>query len=51
YLLSKLDGDVVEDLFMTPLANGEEASRLLQGDETCLFLPSAQHTFGRVRQA
>lgn len=51
YLLSKLDGDIVEDLFMTPLANGEEAARLLQGDETCLFLPSAQHTFGRVRQA
>jgi nickel-dependent lactate racemase len=51
YLLSKLDGDVVEELFMTPLANGEEAARLLQGNETCLFLPSAQHTFGRVRQA
>jgi nickel-dependent lactate racemase len=51
YLLSKLDGDVVEELFMTPLANGKEAARLLGGAETCLFLPSAQHTFGRVRQA
>jgi nickel-dependent lactate racemase len=48
YLMSKLNPDVVEELFMVPVANEREASRLLSGDETCLFVGSAQFTFGAI---
>jgi hypothetical protein len=49
YLLSRLDGDLVDELFMTPLADEREVSRLLAGDATCIFLEGAQHTFGHIR--
>lgn len=49
YLLSRLDSDLVEDLFMIPLSNEREARRALGGTESCVFLQSAQHTYGRVR--
>ena len=48
YLLSGLEGHVVEDLFMVPLDDPDDVSRLLRGDEPCLFLGSAQHTFGQT---
>ena len=48
YLLSKMDQNVVDDLFMTPLANETEAQRLINSAESCVFLGSAQHTFARV---
>ena len=43
YLLSKMEQNVVDDLFMTPLANETEAQRLINGAESCVFLGSAQH--------
>lgn len=49
-LLSRLDPQVVEDLFLTPAENVEEVARLLEGDESVAFLPSAQHVFGRVKR-
>lgn len=48
YLLSELDGDVVEDLFVVPLENEREVERLLQSDENCAILAGAQHTYGQV---
>ncbi len=49
YLLSQLDSDLVENLFMVPLESEAEVKRLLGVSEQVLFLPSAQHTFGRIR--
>jgi hypothetical protein len=49
YLLSRLDSGVVEDVFMVPLESEAEVNRLLGLSERILFLPSAQHTFGRIR--
>ena len=48
YLLSQLEGDLVERLFMTPLSNEREVARLLKGDDECVFVESAQHTYGRI---
>lgn len=48
-LLSQLEPDVVEELFMTPAGKVAEIERLLRGSETIAFLPSAQHVFARVR--
>jgi nickel-dependent lactate racemase len=48
YFLSKMEGSVVEDLFMTPLETEQEARRLLAGTASCLLLGAAQHTFGRI---
>ncbi|HEX6986792.1 MAG TPA: hypothetical protein VF170_15550, partial [Planctomycetaceae bacterium] len=44
YLLSRLDSDLVEDLFCVPVENEAEVARLLaSGDEPCVFIGSAQH--------
>jgi len=43
YLVSQLEADIVEDLFMVPLATLDEAARLPDGNEQCVFLGSAQH--------
>ncbi len=48
YLLSRLPDDVVESLFLTPLASEAEASRLLDRGGSCLLIEGAQHTFGYV---
>jgi nickel-dependent lactate racemase len=48
-LLSRLDPNLVEDLFMVPLESEEEVRRLLSGDETTAIIESAQHTFGICR--
>jgi len=41
YLLSGLDSDTVEELFMTPLAGHREVQRLLDGEGSCVLLESA----------
>ena len=40
-LLSRLEDDVVEDLFMTPIANHREVQRAIGGKTSCMFLESA----------
>ncbi len=49
YLVSQLDDDLVEDMFMTPIASSDEAMRLLETCQTCAFIESAQHTYGSVK--
>jgi len=49
YLLSGLENELVEELFMVPLESEQEVKRLLGLDDTVLFLASAQHMFGRIR--
>jgi nickel-dependent lactate racemase len=48
YLLSRLDSQLVEDLFMIPLGGLDEAQRLLSGDEPCAIVGGAQHTSVRL---
>jgi nickel-dependent lactate racemase len=43
YLLSRLDPDLVEDMFMVPLANTEEVQRLIAGEESIAIIASGQH--------
>jgi hypothetical protein len=43
YLLSNLDPDLVEDLFMVPLANTDEVQRLISGEESIAIVGSGQH--------
>lgn len=47
YLLSRLPDDLVEDLFMVPVANVEEALKVMEGSEDCVVIGSAQHVFVR----
>lgn len=50
YLLSDLEGDLVEDLGCVPVENEAEISRLLAGiDDDLLLIESAQYADGRVR--
>jgi nickel-dependent lactate racemase len=51
YLLSGLADDVVDELFLTPVANETEVRRLLKNDSRCLFLEAAQYVHGTVRAA
>ena len=51
YLLSGLADDVVDELFLTPLANETEVRRLLKNETRCLFLEAAQFVHGTVRAA
>ncbi len=49
YLLSRLDSDLVEDLFCVPIENAAEVSRLLAADEeSCVFVGSAQHADAKI---
>ena len=48
YLRSDLPDDLVEDLFLTPLSTDAEACRVVSSARGCLFLESAQHTWGRA---
>ena len=50
YLASKLPVGMVEELFMVPVENEREIARLLSGEESCVILGSAQHTYGEVRR-
>jgi nickel-dependent lactate racemase len=51
YLLSGLEDDVVDELFLTPVSNETEVRRLLNGETRCLFLEAAQFVHGTVRAA
>lgn len=49
YLLSQLDGDLVQELFMFPLDNTEEAVKLIEQSEGSVALINhAQHVHGRI---
>ena len=48
YLRSDLSPDLVEDLFMTPLASDAEARRVVGTARDCVFAEGAQHTYGRA---
>ncbi len=50
YLLSKLDSQVVEEVFMTPLEHPNEVTRLLETCDGCVVLAGAQHTYGEIRE-
>ena len=50
YLLSKLDGQIVEEAFMTPLENEREATRLLESCDGCVVLAGAQHVYSEIRE-
>ncbi|HVJ87989.1 MAG TPA: lactate racemase domain-containing protein [Caulifigura sp.] len=43
YLLSELDPDLVEEMFMVPLANADEVQRLIAGEDSIAVIGSAQH--------
>jgi nickel-dependent lactate racemase len=49
YLLSQLDSDLVEDLFITPLEHPDEIGRLLELPGQCVIIENAQHAYGRIR--
>ena len=44
YLLSRLDTDTAEELFVTPLESAGQVERILGSDASCLFLPDAHKT-------
>ena len=48
YLLSRLDEDVVADLFMLPLKDEQGVRRLLDNQKSCVFVEGAQHTHAQV---
>jgi nickel-dependent lactate racemase len=48
YLLSRLDGDVVRELFLLPVENEHGVRSLLDNRRSCVFLQGAQHTHGQV---
>lgn len=48
YLLSRLESDLLEELFVMPLESEREVERLLERGETVAFLEGAQHVYGRV---
>ncbi len=48
YLLSKLDADLVEELFAVPLRDVVEVERLLATIEECAVITSAQSTFAEI---
>lgn len=48
YLLSRLESDLVEDLFMIPVKNQREALRVIEGDASCAFLEGAQFVHGTI---
>ena len=49
YLMSRLDSDLVEDLFITPLEHPDEISRLLELPGQCVIIENAQHAYGRIQ--
>jgi nickel-dependent lactate racemase len=48
YLLSNLEPDVVEELFLTPLESEAEVQRLLDMTAECILLAGAQHTYAEI---
>ncbi|QDT57419.1 hypothetical protein Pan44_54880 [Caulifigura coniformis] len=50
YLLSHLDPDLVEDMFMVPLANTDEVQRLIGGEESIAIVASGQHVCAEAKE-
>lgn len=50
FLLSDLDPDLAEELFLTPIQHHEELLRLLRGESTCAMLESAEFVSARVAE-
>jgi nickel-dependent lactate racemase len=48
YLLSNLEEDLVEDLFMFPLESSREVERIVSSSKSCALIGAAQRTFGLV---
>jgi len=48
YLLTDMDSDFLEDLFVVPLQNEEDLGRLLKISDNCLIINSAQSVHGVV---
>ena len=48
YLLSQLHEELIDDLFMYPLAGHGEVERIIESSESCAFIGTAQNTFGLV---
>ncbi|MBI1309988.1 DUF2088 domain-containing protein [bacterium] len=48
FLFSRLDENLVEDLFMYPLAELSEVERIIETSTSCALIGSAQHAFGIV---
>ncbi len=48
YLLSRLDPQLVEELFMVPLSTPREVERVIEGHESCAILAGAQHVSTRL---
>jgi nickel-dependent lactate racemase len=49
YLLSDLPVPLLEELYLLPLANTQEVSRLLEGDDLTVIISGAQHAYGRCQ--
>jgi len=50
YLLSRLESQIVEGAFMTPLEHVADATRLLQSCDGCVVLAGAQHVYSEIRE-
>ncbi len=48
YLTSKLPPAMVDELFMVPIENDRELAKILEGEDSCVILGSAQHAYGQV---
>ena len=48
YLVSGLESDLVENLFMFPLEGTDQVERLLASSESCALIGAAQNTFGLI---
>ena len=50
YLLSKLDSQLVESTYMTPIEPEREVIRLLQNCDGCVVLAGAQHVYSEIQE-
>jgi Lactate racemase N-terminal domain len=50
YLLSQLDNQLVERLYMIPIEHEREVIRLLQNCDGCIVLAGAQHVYGEIHE-
>jgi nickel-dependent lactate racemase len=50
FILSRAPGETMEDLFTTPLENTRQVERLLQGNESILFLPDAHKSMAVLQE-
>lgn len=50
YLLSRLDPQIVEEAFMTPIENSNQVTRLLETCDGCVVLDGAQYVYSEIRE-